>query len=83
MNCEHQCSRMCLRQGCRCDCHSEFHEVVEDITKGEWIEKEVAAHPVELGAHSKSVLRSMKGKEFDYWEREAVRIDSNNSHDDY
>jgi hypothetical protein len=52
------------------------------MNREEYIEKEVAAHPVELDAHSKSVLRSMKGKEFDFWERQAVRVDSHTGRDD-
>lgn len=47
------------------------------MTKEEWVEQQVAATTMNLDAHSKNVLRSMKGKEFDYWEREAVREDSN------
>jgi hypothetical protein len=55
------------------------------MTRDEWIEKEVTEQEkrMRLDAHNKSALRSMKGKEFDYNEREAVRIDSHNSHDDY
>jgi hypothetical protein len=53
--------------------------------KQEWIEKEVEAKgaSMRLDAHNKSVLRSMLAAEFDYWEAQNVRVDNNNSHDDY
>jgi len=49
------------------------------MTREEWIEKEVAEKEkvMHLDAHNKNVLRSMLEKEHDYWEREAVREDSN------
>jgi 4-hydroxy-3-methylbut-2-enyl diphosphate reductase IspH len=37
----------------------------------------------EMPAHNKSVLRKLIEKENEFWEKEAVRIDNNNSHDDY
>lgn len=48
------------------------------MEKSDWIEKEVAEQEkkMPLDAHNKSVLRSMKRREFDYWEKEAVRVDS-------
>jgi hypothetical protein len=35
------------------------------LNKKDWVEKEVAEYPLELPVHNKSVLRSMKEKEFD------------------
>lgn len=42
------------------------------MTREEYIEKEVAAkeEKMPLDAQNKSTLRSVLGKEFDYWERE-------------
>jgi hypothetical protein len=55
------------------------------MTREDWIEKEVVAKEkvMHLDAHNKATLRSVLGKEHDFWEREAVRIDNHNSHDDY
>jgi hypothetical protein len=55
------------------------------MTREDWIEKEVVAkeNVMHLDAHNKATLRSVLGKEFDALEREAVRIDNHNSHDDY
>jgi hypothetical protein len=55
------------------------------VTKEAWIEKEVMEQEkkMRLDARNKATLRSMKSKEWDFWEREAVRIDNHNSHDDY
>jgi hypothetical protein len=54
------------------------------MTREEYIEKEVAEQETKmrLDVHNKSTLRSMKGKEFDFWEEQAVRVDSHNAHDD-
>lgn len=56
------------------------------LGKVEWVEKEVEKYERETGIklepHNKSVLRDMKRKEFDFWERQAVRVDNNNSRDD-
>lgn len=54
------------------------------MTREEWIEKEVAEQEdkVPLDAHNKSTLRSMKGREFDHWEREVVRVDNHTGRDD-
>ena len=48
------------------------------MTREEYIEKEVAETETKmrLDVHNKSTLRSMLGKEFDFWEREAVREDN-------
>lgn len=42
------------------------------MNKEYYIEKEVAAkeEKMKLDAHNKSTLRSILGKEYDYWERE-------------
>jgi hypothetical protein len=42
------------------------------MTKEEWIKKEVTAkeEKMPLDAHNKNVLRSVLGKEYDFWERE-------------
>lgn len=55
------------------------------MTKEEWIAKELAAKEkvMHLDSHNKNVLRSMLEKEHDFWEAQAVRVDNNNSHDDY
>lgn len=55
-------------------------DVQHDTEEQEVVEKEKR---MTLDVHNKGTLRSMLSKEFDYWQREAVRIDSNNSHDDY
>jgi hypothetical protein len=54
------------------------------MNREEWIEKEVAEQEkkVPLDARNKSTLRSMKGKEFDFWERQAVLVDNHTGHDD-
>jgi hypothetical protein len=48
-------------------------------------EKEVAAKEkmMRVDARNNQTLRSVLGKEYDFCEGELVRIDSNNSHDDY
>lgn len=55
------------------------------MNREDWVEKEVVEQEkrMSLDAHNKSTLRSMKGKEFDFWEKQAVRVDNNNAHDDY
>jgi hypothetical protein len=54
------------------------------MTKEQWIEKEVAEKEktMKLDAHNKSTLRAVLGKEHDFWEKEAVRLDSHTGHDD-
>jgi hypothetical protein len=52
------------------------------MEREEWVEKEVAAHPVPLDAHSRNTLRAMKRREFDYWEKEVVRVDNHTGRDD-
>lgn len=54
------------------------------MNKQEWIEKEIHEKEkvVDLDAHNKSTLRSVLSKEHDWWEREAVRQDSNTGRDD-
>jgi hypothetical protein len=49
------------------------------MTREEWIEKEVAEKE---NAHNKRTLRAMLGKEHDYWEAEAVRVDNHTGRDD-
>jgi hypothetical protein len=53
--------------------------------KEKFIEKEVAEKEkkMKLDARNRSVVRYMAAKEWHFWEREAVRIDNHNSHDDY
>jgi hypothetical protein len=53
--------------------------------KERFIEKEVAEKEkkMKLDAHNRSAVRYMAAKEWHFWEREAVRIDNHNSHDDY
>jgi hypothetical protein len=48
------------------------------VTRDEWIEKEIAAKEkvMTLDAHNRSTLRSVLGREHDYWEAEAIREDS-------
>lgn len=48
------------------------------MNKNEFIEKEVVAkeEKMSLDTHNKTTLRSVLGKEYDYWEREAIREDS-------
>ncbi len=50
------------------------------MDKEEWVEKEV--QDKDMPAHNKSVLRSIKRQEFEFWEKEAVRVDNNRNHDD-
>jgi hypothetical protein len=54
------------------------------VTREEWVEKEVAEQEekMPLDAHNKTTLRSMKGREFDQLEREAVREDNHTGRDD-
>jgi hypothetical protein len=54
------------------------------MTKEEWIEKEVAEQEkkMALDAHNKSTLRSMKSREYDFWEGQAVRVDNHTGRDD-
>jgi hypothetical protein len=54
------------------------------MTREEYIEKEVVEQETKmrLDVHNKSTLRSMKAKEFDFWEAQAVRIDNHTGHDD-
>jgi hypothetical protein len=54
------------------------------MTREEWIEKEVAEKEktMKLDAHNKRTLRAMLGKEHDYWEAEAVRVDNHTGRDD-
>lgn len=42
------------------------------MNKEDYVEKEVAAkeEKMSLDAHNKTTLRSVLGKEYDYWERE-------------
>lgn len=46
--------------------------------KEKFIEKELAEKQskMKLDAHNKTTLRSILGKEFDYWERQVVREDN-------
>lgn len=46
------------------------------MEKQEWVESLVADR-AEMPAHNKSVYRAMLRKEWDFWEHEAVREDSN------
>jgi hypothetical protein len=68
-------------------CHVRFdNHKRKRMDKPEWVAKEIKKYMKEvrpLDSHSRDTLRSMKGREFDYWEKEAVRIDSSNSHDDF
>lgn len=54
------------------------------MDKETFVEKEVEKHNQEvyqgeMPAHNRSVARSMFGREYDFWEREAVREDNHNS----
>lgn len=48
------------------------------MSKEDYVKKEVAAkeEKMKLDAHNKSTLRSMLAKEYEYYEREAVREDN-------
>jgi hypothetical protein len=52
--------------------------------KEKFIEKEVAEKEkkMKLDVRNRSVVRYMAAKEWHFWERETVRIDNHNSHDD-
>lgn len=54
------------------------------MTREDWIEKEVAEQEkkMHLDARNKSTLRSMKGREWDFWEGQAVREDNHTGRDD-
>jgi hypothetical protein len=57
-----------------------------EVEKAEWVEKQLAEYErktgLQLDARQRDTLRGMKRREFDFYEREAVRVDNNNSHDD-
>jgi hypothetical protein len=55
---------------------------MELSTKEEWVEKEVdriASRMSYFDFHNRSVARSVVGRDFDFWEREAVREDNHNN----
>jgi hypothetical protein len=55
------------------------------MTREDWIEKEVTEQEkkMSLDVHNKSTLRSMKAKESDFWQKEAVRQDNHTGRDDH
>lgn len=57
------------------------------MNKYDWIQEaidkyDLAIYQGNMPAHNKNVLRSMLEKEFDFWEKQAVRHDSNTGRDD-
>lgn len=56
------------------------------MTKDKFIESEIVKYEKKtnqtLPSHNRGILKDMLKKEYDYCEKEAVREDNQNSHDD-